>query len=133
MEQKTDARSLVARGDALLAEGQAREAAAAYAEAVQAEPGLVGGHMGLAEANLALGGYGVVYLAARQVQALGPDTADAALATAILFVLEQRYEDAVRELDRVAELDPGRAYAHALRGYCLRQLGRSYVAQLAVG
>jgi membrane associated rhomboid family serine protease len=133
MEQKTDARSLVARGDALLAEGQAREAAAAYAEAVQAEPGLVGGHMGLAEANLALGGYGVVYLAARQVQALGPDTADAALATAILFVLEQRYEDAVRELDRVAELDPGRAYAHALRGYCLRQLGRSYDAQQAEG
>src|SRR5260221_12157925 len=101
MEQKTDARSLVARGDALLAEGQAREAAAAYAEAVQAEPGLVGGHMGLAEANLALGGYGVVYLAARQVQALGPDTADGPLATAILFVLEQRDADAVGELDRV--------------------------------
>jgi membrane associated rhomboid family serine protease len=133
MEQQVDARALVEKGDALLADGQAREAAAAYAEAAQLEPGLVGSHMGLAEANLALGAYGVVYLACRQVQQLAPESADASLARAILFVLERRFDAAAQELDRVATLDPGRAYAHALRGYCLRQLGQSYDAQLAEG
>ena len=131
MEQQTEARTLVERGDALLFDGQVQAAAAAYARAVQVEPGAVGGHLGLAMANLALGAFGIVYLACRQVQSLAPGTADAALARAILFVLERRYDDAVRALDEVAELDPGRAYAHALRGYCLRQLGRGYDAQQA--
>ena len=133
MEQQGDARALVAQGDALLADGQVREAAAAYAQAVQVDPGAVSGHLGLAEANLALGATGIVYMACRQVQMLAPDGADAALARAILFVLERRYDAAVKELDRVAELDPGRAYAHALRGYCLRQLGQTYDAQMAEG
>ena len=133
MEQQGDARALVGQGDALLADGQVREAAAAYAQAVQVDPGAVSGHLGLAEANLALGATGIVYMACRQVQMLAPDSADAALARAILFVLERRYDAAVKELDRVAELDPGRAYAHALRGYCLRQLGQTYDAQMAEG
>jgi membrane associated rhomboid family serine protease len=133
MEQQVDARTLVGQGDTLLADGQVKEAAAAYAQAVQLDPSAVGGHLGLAEANLALGATGIVYMACRQVQMLAPDGADAALARAILFVLERRYDSAVQELDRVAELDPGRAYAHALRGYCLRQLGQTYDAQLAEG
>jgi membrane associated rhomboid family serine protease len=131
--ERGDARALVGQGDALLADGQVREAAATYAQAVQVDPSIVGGHLGLAEANLALGATGIVYMACRQVQMLAPDGADAALARAILFVLERRYVEAVKELDRVAELDPGRAYAHALRGYCLRQLGQTYDAQMAEG
>src|SRR5262249_1185020 len=35
------------------------------------------------------------------------------------------------ELERADALDPGRAYIHAMRGYCLRRLGNSYDAQLA--
>lgn len=131
MEQKTEARTLVDQGDTLLADGQVMEAAAAYAQAVQVEPTAVGGHLGLAEANLALGVYSTVYLACRQVQSLAPESADAALAQAILFVLERRYDAAIQELDRVAALDPGRAYGHALRGYCLRVLGHTYDAQQA--
>jgi membrane associated rhomboid family serine protease len=131
MEQKTEARTLVEQGDTLLADGRVMEAAAAFAQAVQVEPEAVGGHLGLAEANLALGVYSTVYLACRQVQTLAPNSADAALARAILFVLERRYDAAVQELDRVAALDPGRAYAHALRGYCLRLLGHTYDAQQA--
>jgi membrane associated rhomboid family serine protease len=133
MEQQTEAQSLVGRGDALLAGGEPLQAAEAYARAVQADPAAVGGHLGLAEANLALGAYGTVYLACRQVQTLAPGSADAALARAILFVLERRYDAAVHELDHVAQLDPGRAYAHALRAYSLRQLGQSYDAQQAEG
>jgi membrane associated rhomboid family serine protease len=131
LEQQGDARALVGQGDALLADGQVREAAAAYAQAVQVDPSAVGGHLGLAEANLALGATGIVYMACRQVQMLAPDGADAALARAILFVVERRYDAAVKELDRVAELDPGRAYAHALRGYCLRRIGRNGDGALA--
>ncbi len=133
MEQATDARALVTRGDALLLDGQVREAAALYAEAVQADPQLAAGHLGLAEANLALGAYAVVHIAVQHVLELAPGSAEAALATAINLLLERRWDDAVASLDRVAELDPGRAYAHALRGYCLRRLGRTYDAQQAEG
>lgn len=125
--------TLVARGDALLVEGQAREAAAEYARSVQADPGEVGGHLGLAKANLALGSFGVAIMACRQVLTLAPDTAQAALAQAILYVLERRFDPALQELERVAQLDPANAYAHALRGYCLRKLGRTYDAQQAEG
>jgi membrane associated rhomboid family serine protease len=133
MEQATDARALVTRGDALLLDGQVREAAALYAEAVQAEPQLAAGHLGLAEANLALGAYSVVHIAVQHVLELAPGSADAALAAAINLLLDRRYDEAVTQLDRVAELDPANAYAHALRGYCLRRLGRTYDAQQAEG
>jgi membrane associated rhomboid family serine protease len=133
MEQATDARALVTRGDALLLDGQVREAAALYAEAVQADPQLAAGHLGLAEANLALGAYAVVHIAVQHVLELAPNSADAALASAINLLLERRFDEAVSQLDRVAELDPGNAYAHALRGYCLRRLGRTYDAQQAEG
>jgi membrane associated rhomboid family serine protease len=131
--QTTEVRSLVERGDALLAENQPREAAAAYARAVQIEPNAVDGHLGLAKANLALGAYGVAIMACRQVLTLAPESAQAALAQAILYVVERRFDVAWQELERVATLDPANAYAHALRGYCLRQMGRSYDAQQAEG
>ncbi|HEV2236992.1 MAG TPA: rhomboid family intramembrane serine protease [Ktedonobacterales bacterium] len=133
MEQATDARALVTRADALLLDGEVREAAAVYAEAVQADPALAAGHLGLAEANLALGAYAIVHVAVQHVLELAPESADAALAAAINLVLERRWDEALAQLDRVAELDPGRAYAHALRGYCLRRMGRSYDAQQAEG
>ena len=133
MESQAQVGTLVERGDALLADGSAREAAAEYARAVQLEPSAVEGHLGLAKANLALGSFGVAIMACRQVLTLAPDTAQAALAQAILYVLERRFDPALQELERVAELDPANAYAHALRGYCLRQLGRSYDAQQAEG
>lgn len=126
-----EAQAQVERGNALLVDGRPMEAAEAYARAVQAEPSGVEGHLGLAEANLALGAYATVYLASREVQNLAPGTADAALARAIVFVLERRYDAAIQELDQVSALDPGRAYAHALRGYCLRLLGDTYDAQQA--
>src|SRR5579859_6167556 len=124
MESQIEGRTLVGRGDALLADGQAREAAAEYARALQVEPEAVEAHLGLAKANLALGNFGVAIMACRQVLTLAPDTAQAALAQAILYVLERRFDPALGELERVAQLDPANAYAHALRGYCLRQLGR---------
>ncbi len=131
MEQQTDVRALLARGDTLLREDRAAEAAAEYARAVQQDASAVGGHVGLAEANLALGQYGIAQQAAHYVVQLAPGTADAALAEAILAVLDRRYDVALEALEREIELDPTRAYTHALRAYVLRRLGRNYDAALS--
>ncbi|HUY77213.1 MAG TPA: rhomboid family intramembrane serine protease [Ktedonobacterales bacterium] len=131
MEQTIDVRSLIEQGDAQLKEIEPRAAAALYAQAAQQDPTAVGAHLGLAEANLALGQFPIAVRASEEVLRLAPGTADAALAQAIIAVIERRYVDALSQLEVVAELDPPRAYAHALRGYCLRQLHQPYDASLA--
>ncbi len=131
MEQITDARTLVDQGEALLLKGEVTQAAAEFNRAAQLEPSLAGAHLGIAEANLALGAFGIVYAACRQVQQLAADSGDGALARAILSVLDHRYDVALRDLELVESLQPGRAYAHALRAYCFRRLGNSYDANLA--
>src|SRR5262249_10778347 len=131
MDQITDVRALVGRGNELLLKGQAAEAAPDFARAVQLDASMAGAHLGVAQANLALGAYGIVSLACRQVLELAPGTADASVAQAILYLLDRRYDTALVELDRADSLDAGRPYIHAMRGYCLRRLGNSYDAQLA--
>ena len=131
MEHPTDVQSLVERGDALLNEDKAAEAAAEYTRAVQADPSAIGAHLGLAKAYLALGSYGYVYMACQQVQRLAPNGADAAVAQGILLVLDHRYDAAIRELDRAETLRPGQPYVHALRAYCYRRMGNSYDAMSA--
>src|SRR5262249_13094484 len=54
-----------------------------------------------------------------------------ALSEAILAVLDHRYDVALEALEREIELDPTRAYTHALRAYVLRRLGRNYDAALS--
>lgn len=131
MQQRTDARQLVEQGEGLLLHNSPREAAAAFSTAVQADPADPAGHLGLAEANFALGAFGIVNAAARQVLQLVHEGFDASLAQALLYVIEQRYDLASQELDRSVSLDPTRAYAHALRGYVLRRLGNAYDGSLA--
>jgi membrane associated rhomboid family serine protease len=131
MGQQTDARTYVEQGDALLLQLQPQAAADEYQLALLAAPDDARAHLGLAQANLALGSYGVVYIQCREVARLAPDGADTALASAILHVMDRRYEAALTDLDRVVRLDPGRAYAHALRGYCFRRMGNSFDAQTA--
>src|SRR5260370_7947970 len=123
MEQQTDVRELLAHGDTLLRDNRSAEAAAEFARAVQQDASAVGGHVGLAEANLALGQYDIARQAAQYVLQLAPGTADAALAEAILAVLDHRYDVALEALEREIELDPTRADTHALRAYLLRPLG----------
>ena len=131
MEQTMDARALIEKGDSLLKEARAREAAAEYARAAQVDPNAVGAHLGLAEANVALGQFNIVALACQAVQRLAPNTADAFLAQAIDAMLAQRYDVALAALERAAELDPPRPYIYAIRGYILRQLRQPYDASLA--
>jgi membrane associated rhomboid family serine protease len=70
-------------------------------------------------------------MACRRVQELDPSGPNANLAQALIFVLDRRYDRAIEALEKVTADDPTRAYAHALRGYCLRRLGRDYEAALA--
>lgn len=131
MDVPVGAQEYTEQGKKLLLQGQARDAAVAFAHAVKIDPNLIAGHLGLAQANLALGSYGLVHMACRRVQELAPSGADADLAQALIFVLDRRYDRAVDALEKVTAEDPGRAYAHALRGYSLRRLGRDYEAALA--
>jgi membrane associated rhomboid family serine protease len=131
MEVPVGAEEYIQQGRMQLLQGQARDAAVAFAHAVKIGPNLVAGHLGLAQANLALGSYGLVHMACRRVQELEPAGPDASLAQALIFVLDRRYDRAVDALDRVIAEDPGNTYAHALRGYCLHRLGRDYEAALA--
>ncbi len=130
-QMTTDVAALLEQGNSLLLHGQVTEAGAAFSRAVELDQSSARAHLGVAETNLALGAYDIVGIACRHVLDLSPNSADGALARAILLVLDRQYEAAVFELERVETLDPGRAYAHALRGYCLRQLGRNGDAALA--
>jgi len=132
LEAQTDVQTYMDRGKQALAQGQGREAAIAYAHAAQIEPDNPQVHLGLAEANLALGSYGVVYMACRKVQELqsegGPEST---MAQALLNLLDRRYDRALQDVDAVISQDPGNGYAHALRAYLLRLNKQDYDAGLA--
>ena len=134
MEQQQQASaqsSQIERGDTLLKQGDTREAAEVFAGVVRAEPNNSAGHLGLAEASLALGDFATTQQACAQVQQLAPQSAEAAVARAILAALSQRFDIALQEVEHSIELDPTRGYAHALRAYVLRQLGQRYDGALA--
>ena len=131
MEQQTDMQTQLTRGDTLLKEGDVRGAAEEFANAVRAEPNNPGGHLGLAEASLALGDFVTTQQAIAEVLRLAPESAEGALARAIAAALAQQFDGALREVDHSIELDPTRGYAHALRAYVLRRLGQRYDGALA--
>jgi membrane associated rhomboid family serine protease len=115
----------------LLREARAAEAAGTFAQILQFAPDYIPAHLGMAEANLALNISQVARQAAEYVIHHVPGTNDADLAQAILLTIDQRYDAAYDLLELLATRDPGRAYAHALRGHILRLLRRDYDASLA--
>ncbi|MDQ2888083.1 MAG: rhomboid family intramembrane serine protease [Chloroflexota bacterium] len=132
MEAQTDIQTYLEQGRQALAQGQAREAAIAYAHGAQMEPDNPLVHLGLAQANLALGNYDVVKMACRRVQELQPTGgAEGFTAQALLDLLDRRYDRALQNIDTVISENPGVAYAHALRSYLLRATGQDYDANLA--
>jgi len=132
LEAQTDIQTYLERGRQALAQGQGRDAAIAYAHAAQLEPNNPVVHLGLAEANLALGNYGVVYMACRKVQELQPAGGpESIMAQALLNLLDRRYDRALQDVDTYIMQDPANGYAHALRAYLLRATGQNYDAGLA--
>ena len=131
MEAQTDVQTYMERGKQALAQGQGREAAIAYAHAAQIEPDNPFVHLGLAEANVALGAYGVVFMACKKVQELQPEGVAASMAQALLDLLDRSYDRALQNLEAVIAEDPGNGYAHAMRAYLLRVTGHDYDAGLA--
>jgi membrane associated rhomboid family serine protease len=132
VEAQTDLQSYLEQGRLALAQGQARESAIAYAHAAQLEPNDPAIHLGLAEANLALGDYAIVRMACHKIFALqSRDSIEAKIAQAFLDLLEHRYERALQSVDAAISDDPSMAYLHALRSYLLRANGQDYDANLA--
>src|SRR3984893_14846649 len=131
LEAQTDVQTYIERGKQALAQGQGREAAIAYAHAAQIEPDNPFIHLGLAEANLALGAYGVVFMACKKVQELQPEGVAATMAQALLNLLDRNYDRALQNLEAVIAEDPANGYAHAMRAYLLRVTGHDYDAGLA--
>lgn len=128
---QTDVQTYLEQGKQALAHGQGREAAIAYAHAAQIEPDNPLVHLGLAEANLALGAYDVVRMACQKTQELAPDSSLYDLAQALLDLLDRRYDQALQQTDASIKNDPASAYAHALRAYLLRVTHQDYDAGLA--
>ncbi|MGH2505913.1 MAG: rhomboid family intramembrane serine protease [Ktedonobacteraceae bacterium] len=131
MEAQTNLETYLEQGKQALAQGQGREAAVAYAHAAQMEPTNPLVHLGLAEANLALGAYGVVHMACRKTQEIALSGPLYDLAQALLDLLDRRYDRALHAADAAIQTDPGNAYAHALRAYLLRVTNQNYDAGLA--
>lgn len=131
MEAQTDIQTYLDQGKQALSRGEGREAAIAYAHAAQLEPENPQVHLGLAQANLALGSYGIVQVACQRAQELAPGGSVYELAQALLNLLDRRYDQALQRVDSTIKDDPGNAYAHALRAYLLRVTGQDYDAGLA--
>lgn len=131
MEAQTDITTYLEQGKQALAKGQGREAAIAYAHGAQIEPENPLVHLGLAEANLALGSNGVVLMACRKTQELASAGPLYHLAQALLDLLDKQYESALQQVDTAIKDDPGNAYMHALRAYLLRATNQTYDAGLA--
>jgi membrane associated rhomboid family serine protease len=131
LEAQTDLTTYLDQGKQALAQGKGREAAIAYAHGAQLEPENPLVHLGLAEANLALGSNGVVLMACRKTQELAPEGPIYHLAQALLDLLDQHYESALQQTDSAIKDDPGNGYAHALRAYLLRATNQTYDAGLA--
>lgn len=131
MEAQTDITTYLEQGKQALAQGQGREAAIAYAHGAQIEPDNPLVHLGLAEANLALGSQSVVMMACRKTQELALDGPAHHLAQALLDLLDRRYPSALEQVDTAIKDDPANAYAHALRSYLLRATNQTYDAGLA--
>ncbi|HTI14427.1 MAG TPA: rhomboid family intramembrane serine protease [Dictyobacter sp.] len=132
MEAQTELQTYMERGKQALAQGKAREAAIAYAHGAQIEATDPQVHLGLAEANLALGNYGVVQMACHRVQELQPSGGnESRMAQALLDLLDHHYDRALQSVDAVVADDPSSGYVHALRAYLLRTQGQDYDANLA--
>jgi membrane associated rhomboid family serine protease len=131
LEAQTDITTFLSQGKQALAQGNGHEAAIAYAHGAQIEPENPLVHLGLAEANLALGSPGIVLLACRKTQDLVAEGPIYHLAQALLDLLEQHYDAALRQTDSALTDDPGNGYAHALRAYLLRATNQTYDAGLA--
>src|SRR5262249_6484216 len=115
VEAQMEIQNYLEQGRAALAQGQAREAAIAYANGAQLEPNSPAVHLGLAEANLALGNPDVVRMASHKVLELQPENGyDARVAQSLLDLLDHRYGRALQNIDAAISEEPSVAYFHAL-------------------
>jgi membrane associated rhomboid family serine protease len=131
-DNQAKAEALTTRGnELLLRHTRAADAAGTFSQALQLAPQLVSAHLGMAEANFALGQTQIARTATDYVQRLAPGAPEGELARALQLAIDRQFDSALDLLDQITRENPGLAYAHALRGYVLRSLRRDYDAALA--
>ncbi len=131
-ERDEQAKEYTERGkELLLHEIKPIEAAAEFSRALQIAPNVIDAHMGMAQANFALGIFQVTSTAADYVLRLAPNTLNADIAQALLYCIAKEYPEALKSTEAAVAKEPGYVYAHALRGYIYRCMRQDYDASLA--
>jgi tetratricopeptide (TPR) repeat protein len=103
---------LMEEGDGELASNHRTEAVAAYASAVRADPNLPAAYAALGKAMITKGKTDLAIACYRTALDLQPENVETRFALAETLAREMRYEDAIVEMDVVANADPGYGRAH---------------------
>lgn len=116
------AKALVERGDRLLDAGKVDDAVADFTRALELQPGLAAGHLGLGRAHAARSQRDAAIAEYAAAIAADPEYAAAYRSRADTFLELERWTDAIADYDRVLELAPhpvsqcSRGVAHKSRG-----------------
>ncbi len=123
------ARALVERGGRLLYAGHVDDAVADFTRALELQPGLAAGHLGLGLAHAARSELDSAIAEYTAAIAAEPDRADAYRNRGDTFLELERWTDAIADYDRLLELAPrplsqcSRGVAHQSRGDHDRAIG----------
>ena len=128
MQFQTDTQVALARGDALLSQGQLGEAIAQYRELVRTEPEFAQSYNGLGYALLTTGRAPEAVAPLRRALELQPDSAEAHSNLAFAFIQAGRSQEAVAPLRRAVELQPDYFEAHYNLAHALSALGQPHQA-----
>ena len=128
MQFQTDTQVALARGDALLSQGQLGEAIAQYRELVRTEPEFAQSYNGLGYALLTTGRAPEAVAPLRRALELQPDSAEAHSNLAFAFIQAGRSQEAVAPLRRAVELQPDYFEAHYNLAHALSALGQPHPA-----
>ena len=133
MQVLTGTQVALARGDALLSQGQIEEAIAHYREFVRNEPDHAAGHNNLGYALIQAGRPQDALPPLRRALDLQPDHPEAHNHLGAALIQVGRPQDALSPLRRGVELQPDHPEAHNNLGVALIQTGRSQDAVASLG
>jgi tetratricopeptide (TPR) repeat protein len=120
-------------GQALLGRQRLTEAAEAFRQSIELQPGVVAAHIGLGQALTGLGDYAGAAAALRKAVALDPSDAEPFVCTGKLLHQLGRLQEAVAQFDAAIGLAPARSDCWVALGRALLALGQTEDAAAAAG
>ena len=128
MQFQTGTEVALARGDALLSQGQFTEAITQYRELVSTEPEFAQAYNGLGYALLTVGRTQEAVVPLRRSLELQPDSAEAHSNLAFALIQAGRPEEAVSPLRQAVALEPAYSEAHYNLAHALIAVGQPHAA-----